>query len=424
VFVSCIKFNETKTTPIVDEFYCEQEIGSGYGSENYVESVLLSRLAEIQEDDSENDSKVNEGQEAQNSRDKKSRTVETPRRSERSQRERKQPDWLSYSSIAEFAYSAVVGSPLTFDEAVESSDRKKWRVSMDEQIDAHHRNKTWKLVSRPIAEPVIDNKWVYRIKTDGAGNAVRFKSRLVVRGFRQRKGVDYNNTFSSIARYESARLLLAIAAAKNFELWQFDVSTAFLSGNINETIYMEQPEGYVDSKHPEYVCQLQRAIYGLKQGPVQFNKKISGNLENIGLTTHSDRCVFTGRVGDDIVYIALYVDDAIMASPSKRAIESVTAELSKTFDLKVGEATIFVGIEIYRKKGTGAIKLSQASYVRKLLETFDMSNAKPVSTPMAVGVQLPKLDVQPEVKFPYRETVGSLLFAAMVTRPDIANAVS
>jgi len=86
--------------------------------------------------------------------------------------------------MAEFACSAIVGAPLTFDEAVESSDKKKWRVSMDEEIDAHHRNKTWKLVPRPVEVPVIDNKWVYRIKTDRAGNAVRFKSRLVVRGFR------------------------------------------------------------------------------------------------------------------------------------------------------------------------------------------------------------------------------------------------
>jgi len=185
-----------------------------------------------------------------------------------------------------------------------------------------------------------------------------------------------------------------------------------------------EPEGYVDSKHPEYVCQLQRTMYGLKQGPVQFNKKISGTLENIGLIPiYSDRCVLTGRVGGDIVYTAFYVDDAIVASPSKRAIESVTAELSKTYELKVGEGTTFGGIEIYREKGTGAIKSSQANYVRKLLETFDMSNAKPVSTTMAVCVQLPKLDV-PEVKFPYREAVGSLLFTAMVTRPDITNAVS
>jgi len=128
-------------------------------------------------------------------------------------------------------------------------------------------------------------------------------------------------------------------------------------------------------------------------------------------------------MGGDIVYMVLYVDDAIVASPSKRAIESVTAKLSKTFELKVEEATTFVDIEIYHDKGTGAIKLSQTSYVRKLFETFDMSNAKLVSTPMKVGVQLPKLDVQPEVKFLYREAVGSLLFAAMVTRPDIANAV-
>jgi len=115
----------------MDEFYCEQEIGSGYRNESYVEFVPLSRPAEIQEEGSESDSKVNEGQEAQDSRDKKSGTVKTPRRS---QQERKQPDWLSYSSIAEFAYSAVVGSPLTFDEAVNSSDKKKWRVSMERSI--------------------------------------------------------------------------------------------------------------------------------------------------------------------------------------------------------------------------------------------------------------------------------------------------
>jgi len=169
---------------------------------------------------------------------------------------------------------------------------------------------------------------------------------------------------------------------------------------------------------------LQRAIYGLKQAPVQFNKKMCSILKNIGLMPiHSDRCVFIGQVGDNIVYMALYVDDAILASSFIRSIESVIEFLSKVFELKVG-ATTFVGIEIKRNKETGAISLSQAGYVRKLLKMFDMSNAKPVSTPMAVGVQLPKLEVQPEVRFPYRETVGSLLYAAMVTRRDIANAVS
>jgi len=87
--------------------------------------------------------------------------------------------------MAEFAYSAVIGAPLTFDETIESSNKKKWRVSMHEKIDAHRRNKTWKLVPRPYEMPVIDNKWIYRIKTDDAGNSIRFKSRLVVRGFRQ-----------------------------------------------------------------------------------------------------------------------------------------------------------------------------------------------------------------------------------------------
>jgi len=105
---------------------------------------------------------------------------------------------------------------------------------MDEEIDTHRRNKTWKLIPRLVEGPVIDNKWIYRIKTDGARNTVRFKSRLVVRGFRQCEGVDYGDTFSPVARYNSVLLLLAIAAAKNFELRQFDVSTAFLFGDIDD----------------------------------------------------------------------------------------------------------------------------------------------------------------------------------------------
>jgi len=193
---------------------------------------------------------------------------------------------------------------------------------------------------------------------------MRFKSRLIVRGFHQSMGVD-GDTFSQVARYDSARLLLAITAAKNFELRQFDISIAFLSGDIGETIYMEQSKGYVDREHPEYICRLQRAIYGLKQELIQFSKKLCGTLEDIDLiSTHSDRCVFTGRVGGNIVYMALYVYDAILASPSKLSIELVIAALIRTFELKVGDATTFVGIEIIRDEETGVIRLSQANYVR------------------------------------------------------------
>jgi len=138
-------------------------------------------------------------------------------------------------------------------------------------------------------------------------------------GFRHRKKVDYSDTFSPVAHYDSTRLLLAIAAAKNFELWQFDVSIAFFSGDIDETIYMEQPEGCVDGEHSECVCRLQRTIYGLRDRGLQFSKMCDA-LEDIGLISiHNDRCIFSRRVGDNIVCMALYVDDAILASPSGRA---------------------------------------------------------------------------------------------------------
>jgi len=170
---------------------------------------------------------------------------------------------------------------------------------MDEEIDAHHRNKTWKLVPRPVEVPVIDYNWIYRIKTKGARNAVQFKSRLVVR-FRQREGVDYSDTFLPVPRYYSARLLLA--AIKNFDLQQCRLRFSPVTSTRR---YTWSSLRTMSTENPEYVCQLQRSMYGLKQG-FQFNKKIRSTLEDIGLIpTHSDRYVFTSRVEGDIVYIVL-----------------------------------------------------------------------------------------------------------------------
>jgi len=215
-----------------------------------------------------------------------------------------------------------------------------------------------------------------------------------------------------------------VAASKGYKLKQFDIATAFLSGELNETIFMEQPEGYVDEKYPEHVCKLHKAIYGLKQGPAQFHKKLRRELSNIGMNpTHSDSCVYTGKVGGMRVYLALYVDDGLLVSPSMEALDKVVESLSRKFEVKHGNATIFVGIEIERDEKDG-IKLSQQKYIKKVLQTFGMSGAKPAATLMAVGTQLPKLDNQQKCNFQYREAVGSLLFTAMVTRPDIANAVA
>jgi len=245
-----------------------------------------------------------------------------------------------------------------------------------------------------------------------------------VRGFHQREGIDYFETFSPVARYDSARLLLAVAASKGYKLKEFDISTAFLSGELNETIFMEQPEEYVDEKYPEHVCKLHKAIYGLKQGPAQFHKKLRRELLNIGMNpTHSDSCVYTGKVGGMMVYLALYVDDGLLVSPSMEAIDKVIESLSRKFEVKHGKAIIFVGIEIEQDEKNG-IKLSQQKYIKKILQTFGMSDAKPAATPMAVGTQLPKLDNQQKCDFQYREAVGSLLFAVMVTHPDIVNAVT
>lgn len=154
---------------------------------------------------------------------------------------------------------------MTFDEAASSENASKWESAMDEEMQALRENHTWTLSTLPKGKQDIGCKWVYTVKSDAAGNETRYKARLVAKGFRQREGIDYFDTFAPVARYESIRILLAIAAKRDYEIMKFDVKTAFLNGDLQEEIYIEQPPGYKDKSQPNAVLKLHRSLYGLKQ---------------------------------------------------------------------------------------------------------------------------------------------------------------
>ena len=170
---------------------------------------------------------------------------------------------------------------------------------------------TWKLVPRPRNTPVVKNKWVFKIKTKSDGSVDRYKARLVAKGFTQTYGIDYGETFAPVVRFETIRYLMAFAVQNKLEIHNIDVKTAFLNGELDETIYMEQPEGFI--KDRSQVCLLKKSLYGLKQSPRCWNKKFSKYILNSGfIQSNADPCLFIKRQNGEIQILAIYVDDCFL----------------------------------------------------------------------------------------------------------------
>uniref|UniRef100_A0AAV1TII3 Reverse transcriptase Ty1/copia-type domain-containing protein n=1 Tax=Peronospora matthiolae TaxID=2874970 RepID=A0AAV1TII3_9STRA len=168
---------------------------------------------------------------------------------------------------AAYIVDSVGETPTTFKSAMESSDSGKWKEACDSEFDSLQRNDTWEIVPLPKGRKAIGCRWVFRVKENQDGEVERFKARLVAKGFSQKFGVDYEETFAPVAKFTSIRVVLSMAAKYGLMLHQMDVKTAFLNGSLNEDIYMDQPDGYLDATQPDYVCKLKRSLYGLKQSP-------------------------------------------------------------------------------------------------------------------------------------------------------------
>ena len=353
---------------------------------------------------------------------------QTPLR--RSTRE-KQPS-RKYSSN-EYVMISDQGEPKTYQEVLKHENKTEWLKAMKEEMKSLHENHTYDLVKPPKGKKILKNKWVFRRKNDGNSSQPRFKARLVVKGFDQRKGVDFDEIFSPVVKMSSIRTVLGIAASMNLEVEQLDVKTAFLHGDLEEEIYMEQPEGFIDKGNDQLVCKLKKSLYGLKQAPRQWYRKFDSFMTEHGYSrTTSDHCVFVKKYTDgNFIILLLYVDDMLIVGQDMSKISKLKSELSKSFAMKdLGPAKQILGIRIVRNRSHGLIWLSQENYVKKVLERFNMDKAKPVNCPLAghfklSSSQCPTSDEEKNEmqKIPYASAIGSLMYAMVCTRPDIAHAV-
>lgn len=303
------------------------------------------------------------------------------------------------------------------------NDSQEWKNSMNEEYNSLIENNTWELVKLPEKRFVIKTKWIFKTKRDTNGDIVKRKSRLVAKGYTQRYGIDYQDTYAPVVRYTSIRFLMALAIKNNMKIHQMDAITAFLQGDVNEEIYIEQPEGFDDKSGR--VCLLKKAIYGLKQSGRMWNLKLDETLQKNGLKASKlDPCVYYSS--DRELIVAIYVDDFLIFYKENKKLENLKKILTKTFKMKdIGDAKGCIGIRI--SKNNNMIQLDQETYINEVLKRFGMQDCKPVNNPASTSIQLTKNmdgNDESESNVPYQEAVGSLLFIAQGTRPDIAQAVN
>ncbi|KAD2804168.1 hypothetical protein E3N88_37545 [Mikania micrantha] len=351
----------------------------------------------------------------------------------RSIRDRRDPDRYGFLIQGNDVPFFDGTEPTNYKTAISDLESDKWLEAMGAEMQSMHDNQVWDLVDLPPNCKTVGSKWVFKKKTDMDGNVHTFKARLVAKGFTQTQGIDYEETFSPVAMLKSIRILIAISAYYDYEIWQMDVKTAFLNGHLTEDVYMAQPEGFVDPKNPNKVCKLKKSIYGLKQASRSWNLRFDEKIKEFGFLKNEDEpCVYMKASGSIVMFLILYVDDILLIGNDIPTLNGVKSWLGKCFAMKdLGEAAYILGIKIYRDRSRRLIGLSQSTYIDKVIRRFLMQDAKRGFLPMAHGTILNKLQC-PETedqkrrmeRVPYASAIGSIMYAMLCTRPDVSYALS
>ncbi|GKB32554.1 retrovirus-related pol polyprotein from transposon TNT 1-94 [Tanacetum coccineum] len=257
---------------------------------------------------------------------------------------------------------------------------------MEDEMNSLYENNTFELVKLPKGKRALINKWVYKLKIEEHTSRPRYKARLVVKGFSQKRGIDFDEIFSPVVKMGSIRVVLGLAASLDLEVEKMDVKTAFLHGDLDKEMYMEQPEASTET--------------------VRFGD-------------------------DDFIILLLYVDDMLIVGKNIGRIAQLKRDLSKSFSMKdLGPAKQIIGIRIFRDRGAKKLHISQEQYIEKVLCRFNMDKAKVVSSPLTTNFKLTdkdcpssKKNIEKMDRVPYASAVGSLMYAMVCTRPDLAHAV-
>jgi hypothetical protein len=323
------------------------------------------------------------------------------------------------------APTADIKEPNSYKDAIASQERDLWLKAMDKEISTLKANNTWTLMDLPPNTKPISTRWVYKIKKND-DKTLSYKARLVARGFEQIYGLNYYETFAAVIKQQAFKLIFAIATLNAWPIHKIDMKSAFTQGDIgDDTIYLSLPDGYKDPKNRKGLL-LNRALYGLKQAANIWYNLLAKELQAIGFTQlQNDTCIYYNRQKKTIIIV--YVDDIAITGPDVSYIQEIITKLSKRFSLTdLGPIKAYLGIDITRSKDLKTTILSQKDYIVKILKRFGMEDSRPVNTPIEPGFIQQKYKGQAtkeDIKW-YQQAIGSLLYASLLTRPDIAYTTS
>jgi transposase InsO family protein len=336
---------------------------------------------------------------------------------------------LAYKTIATtFALLTASAPPEPYEpkswaSAMKQPSAHEWERASKEEYNSLLENDTWSLVEPPPYRKILEARWVFKYKRGPNGDIIRYKARWVVKGYEQQLGLDYAETFASVVKPMSYKALFAIAASLDLEIEQMDVKTAFLYGSLDEEIFVEQPEGFHDGTNR--VCRLNKALYGLKQSPRVWYHTLSDFLKNSDYhPLDADHSVFSNGV----TFIAAYVDDLLIIGPDIKKIDDLKRKLSERFKMvNLGPVHHYLGMTVTRDRAHRVLRLGQRAYLEEAIRIANLWNSKPQLTPMKTERLEPAPNnwtAKPEFKKEYQTHVGTLMYAMLGTRPDIAFAVA
>jgi hypothetical protein len=320
-----------------------------------------------------------------------------------------------FSSYMALMCDLLEEEPTCFEEVIQ---RKEWVDAMTEEYQSIMKNEVWEIVPRPKNKYVVSSRWLFKIKHATDGSIEKYKAIFFARGFFQKEGIDYEETFAHVARYTLIRTIIALIAKMKWKLHQMDVKTTFLNGVIEEEVYIEQPQGFEVEDRKSHVCILKKALYGLKQAPRAWYGHIDSFLTSLGFTkSKEDSNLYFKIMNNEPIILLLYVDDLFLTG-EEMLVTKCKKRLSSEFEMKdLGLMHYFLGLEVWQSPER--IFLNQGRYTVKILKRFDMLECKPMNTPMEVKL---KLLVDTSLEFIdatlYRQIIGSLMYL-MNTRPDI-----
>ncbi|CAI5971138.1 unnamed protein product, partial [Closterium sp. NIES-64] len=321
-----------------------------------------------------------------------------------------------------------IPTPRSYAEAVEGPYSSQWQAAMDAEMASWKSTGTYVDAVPPPRANIVSGMWIFRVKRP-PGSPPVFKARYVARGFSQRQGVDYFQTFSPTPKMTTLRVLLHIAAQRDYELHSLDFSTVFLQGSLHEEIWLRRPPGFTGTFPPGTQWSLRRPVYGLRQAPREWHDTLRTTLAALGFApSTADPSLFL-RTDTSLppFYILVYVDNLVFATADTAGLAYVKSELQKRHTCTdLGELRSYLGLQITRDRARRTITLTQSHMVQQVLQRFGFTYSSPQATPLPTRHSLSALpsDESVESSGPYAELVGCLMYLMTCTRPDLAYPLS